>query len=165
MSVSARQSMYQVFGNAMPASDHMLRLGYACHIMSGFKSHQLKTVTYGRTVIRPALRNDQIRFYFDAEGSPVGYVVWAYLADDTVARIRRTGEVDLHASEFAEGKQLWIVDFLVAPGRFRHALADLLTAVFPSTQECWYFRHEKDRLRVRHLRRTATGKQLALSKD
>jgi cytolysin-activating lysine-acyltransferase len=61
---------------------------------------------------------DQIKFFYDYFGSPVGFVVWAYLAPEVAYRLVNDSNFEMHISEWNEGNELWIIDF-VAP--FSHA--------------------------------------------
>ncbi|MFC4159179.1 toxin-activating lysine-acyltransferase [Chitinimonas lacunae] len=156
--MSKRESLYRVFDGPGGLAEHFLKVGYVCHIMSGFESHQANTVNHVREMIRPAIRHDMMKLYFDIDGSPVGYVVWAFLADDVVARIRQEGRIQLHPSEFNEGRQLWIIDLLVAPGRLKYVMADLSSKVFAAENELRYLRLENGRPCVRHIRRGSDGR-------
>ena len=165
-SISKQLSVYRLVDRAPPPSEMMLAYGYLCHIMSGFPSHQGKTVEYARLLLRAAMAHHQMKIFFDAEGAPVGFAVWAYLADETIARLEKEGQCLLHVSEFNEGKKLWLVDFLVAPGRLRHAIALLRNqfSIAGDCNECWYMRKKLGSTRVTHLERGPNGHLRAQTK-
>jgi hemolysin-activating ACP:hemolysin acyltransferase len=63
--------------------------------------------------IEPAIRHEQIHFFFDDAGQACGYVTWAWLAADSERRLLHDPDVLLHISEWNEGSSLWILDFVV----------------------------------------------------
>jgi cytolysin-activating lysine-acyltransferase len=67
--------------------------------------------------INPAIYTDQIMIFYDWKGlAPVGYITWAYLAEDVAHRWQNDPEVRLHESEWNEGETLWIMDFVALSG-------------------------------------------------
>jgi len=68
---------------------------------------------------RPAIKLRQVHFLYDERGSPIAYATWAFLEPSTGSELVEDGSRFLHFSEWNEGTELWIMDF-VAP--FGHAL-------------------------------------------
>lgn len=95
----------------------MEKRGIVAHLMS-------LSPLYGRfpmvslTVwIDPAILTNQFAIFYDTySGDPVGYVTWAFLAPDVEHRWLTDQKVMLHFSEWNEGDNLWIMDFLALPG-------------------------------------------------
>ena len=77
--------------------------------------------------LEPAIRHNQIHFFYDEAGVPIGYVTWAFLAEDTEYRLIHDPDVLLHISEWNEADRLWILDFVLLGGdlrsRFRETAA------------------------------------------
>ena len=80
--------------------------------------------------IEPAVLLKQIHFFSDAGGNLVGYMTWAFLAEDTERRLTHDPEVLFHLSEWNEGERLWIMDFVLLDGKFRSFLTEAF-ALFP----------------------------------
>jgi hemolysin-activating ACP:hemolysin acyltransferase len=74
------------------------------------------------SILWPAVWHERLRIAFDEEGLPVGYFLWATLAEDVFERLRRTPDAWLHESEWNEGEQPWIVAAVALP----EVQADLL---------------------------------------
>lgn len=64
--------------------------------------------------VKPAILHNQFIF-LEREGdiSPSGYVLWAWVDEDTLDRYMRTTGFSLHPSEWNEGTNLIVVDFCV----------------------------------------------------
>jgi cytolysin-activating lysine-acyltransferase len=80
--------------------------------------------------IRPAILHEQIHFFFDVSGNPVGYVTWALLEQDTEDRFLSDPEVIFHIAEWNGGDRLWITDFVVVNGDLKRHLSET-RALFP----------------------------------
>lgn len=115
------------------------KYGYAVTLMCASKSHSALPLSYVRAVVQPAVRLGNIKFYFNEEGSIVGYVIWALLATDVEERLM-TGTLALHLSEWNEGTNLWIVDLLVPAGSFKYVLEDMKGTLFSSHRSAKYRR-------------------------
>ena len=64
-------------------------------------------------------------FFFDREGNPVGYVVWAHLAPDSEKRLLTDPGFLLHPSEWNEGGKTWIIDFCFPAGGAKESIVQL----------------------------------------
>jgi hemolysin-activating ACP:hemolysin acyltransferase len=115
-------------------------IGFVASILRASKAHSHYPVSYIRDLIEPALAHRLIKLYFNQKGDPVGYVVWAYVAEDVQTRFLQTGKWDLHESEWREGRSLWIVDFVAPFGHTYAILKDLRDHVFPKERELCYYR-------------------------
>lgn len=97
-------------------------LGYANMVMfmCGRSSRfQMRTLQYWLT---PAIDHKQILFLFDSAASPIGYVTWAHLAQDTEQRLLTDANFLLHVGEWNEGGRTWIIDFCFPFGGAREAV-------------------------------------------
>jgi cytolysin-activating lysine-acyltransferase len=119
------------------------RLGLAVTVMLGherYRSYPLACLDYWT---RPPVLLDQIQFYYSPAGDAVGYVTWAFLADDVAARLQGDPTVLLHLSEWNEGAQLWIMDLALPPGLLPRAAADLARR-FAEVDEAHFLRRRAD---------------------
>lgn len=73
----------------------------------------------------PALRVNQLRVIRNTRGEPMGYAIWAFLSDEVAAEMVANPDRLLHYSEWNEGLNLWIIDFVALPG-FARVLASTL---------------------------------------
>lgn len=69
--------------------------------------------------LRPPLLLCQYTLFYDASANLVGYMTWAFLAEDTEQRLIGDPAILLHLSEWNEGDRLWIMDFVVLNGDVR----------------------------------------------
>ncbi|HCZ9102477.1 toxin-activating lysine-acyltransferase [Klebsiella sp. PL-2018] len=75
-----------------------------------------------------ALEHQQAYVYFRS-GLPVGFMTWAFLQEETLARLIYSDYV-LHWSEWSEGDYLWLVDFCMLEALSEPELIELLSTVF-----------------------------------
>ena len=119
------------------------RLGLAVTVMLGherYRSYALACLDYWT---RPPVLLDQIQFYYSPAGDAVGYVTWAFLAEDVAARLQNEPDVLLHLSEWNEGAQLWIMDLALPAGLLLRAVADLAQR-FADVDEAHFLRRRAD---------------------
>lgn len=68
--------------------------------------------------VLPAVRHRQFVLVADeANREPVGYLTWAYLSDEVASEKRQGCDRMLHPSEWNEGLNLWVMDFVAPQGR------------------------------------------------
>ena len=71
--------------------------------------------------IRPPILHRQIRFFFDDNGKPVGFIAWAMINERTEQHLLDDAQYQLHVSEWNEGPIVWITDVCVLPRHYRQA--------------------------------------------
>jgi hemolysin-activating ACP:hemolysin acyltransferase len=120
-------------------------IGFACGLMSRSKVHSKYEMLYLRKIIEPAIKHQFIKFYFNAHGESIGYVIWAFVAADVEKRFLESGTWDLHISEWNEGDQLWIIDLVAPFGNIKEILCDLRDAVFLNFKIVRYFRIKRNK--------------------
>lgn len=84
--------------------------------------------------IEPAIRHEQIHFFVDETGMVCGYMIWAWLAQDTEQRFLQDPHVTFHLSEWNEGERLWITDFMVLKGSVRERVREAFS-LFPAVAQ------------------------------
>lgn len=122
-------------------SKHSELLGYSVILMLRCQEYSKYTVGTLKFWTEQAILHEQIRFYFDAYGDPVGYLTWAFLAEDVEYRILNDDNYLLHPSEWNEGDNLWILDFVFPSGLPVNLRSDLKLTVF------------KDKKRIKWIKR------------
>jgi len=92
-------------------------LGHVCQILYSCtrEEYPLAALKYWTA---PAIELNQIALFKSLQGMPIGYMTWAFLSDEVSTRMEMDAINVLHISEWNEGLNLWILDF-VAP--FGHA--------------------------------------------
>ncbi|MBX9294200.1 toxin-activating lysine-acyltransferase, partial [Serratia marcescens] len=75
-----------------------------------------------------AINQNQFKILFDHLNTPLGYITWAYLKDDTLSRFINDPQCLLHSSEWNEGGMLCILDFCCQPGSARLCMDYLASA-------------------------------------
>lgn len=118
-------------------------LGTAATLMLHSQRHRDFPMLYLNVIVEQALKHGYIKFYYDFRGDPIAYIIWAYVADDVEARFLETGFWKLHASEWNEGKSLWIVDMVTKPGLARNVLRRFSQDVLQMEERVKYFRFRK----------------------
>jgi cytolysin-activating lysine-acyltransferase len=93
--------------------------------------------------IEPAILLEQIHFFLDRSGNPIGYMTWALIAEDTEQRLIHDPEVVFHLSEWNEGDRLWIMDLVLVDGRIKEALRQARD-LFPTFTEAKSLRRRAD---------------------
>lgn len=121
--------------------------GFVYMLMRRSELHKTYPLAYIEQLIEPALKHKCLKFYFDEHGSPVGYAIWATVADDVEERFMRSGRWQLHSSEWNEGATLWLVDFVAPFGHARTMLDDLARLLSSEHSVLRYFRVRRNRLR------------------
>ena len=93
--------------------------------------------------LEPAIRHNQIKFFHNESGVAVGYITWAWLAEDAEFRLIHDASVLLHISEWNEGDRLWILDFVLLSGDMRARLRDA-AALFKDEESAKSLRRRDD---------------------
>lgn len=102
-------------------------LGRFLTVMTSSAIHSRLAVSYFKLIVEPSIRHRQYRILFDERGNPLGYVIWAALANDVHERMLGGAAWQLHISEWNEGEYFWIVDF-VSPGGYLRDFMEMLKA-------------------------------------
>lgn len=121
--------------------------------MATSSTHTTRTAQQLFSVVDPATAHQQIKFYFNDTGKPVGYVVWAFLAKEAQNRFLRTKNFELHVSEWDEGDALWIIDLLAPFGHIKYILRDLRDNLFPEQREITYYRQKNGEIIFKQMSR------------
>ena len=97
-------------------------VGFATMVLLQSKKYSLFHILTIKIWLEQAIMLDQIKFYFDWNGHPIGYVTWAYLAEDVEKRLVEDPDFVLHYSEWNEGGNAWIIDFCMPTGNAKEGL-------------------------------------------
>lgn len=74
--------------------------------------------------IEPAILMRQIKFFYDVSNNCVGYITWAKVEEETYVRMVKDPSYILHLSEWNEGNELLIMDFMVLNGDVRRFMRE-----------------------------------------
>lgn len=96
-------------------------LGYAVTVLLQSKKYYHFQIVTIKFWLEHAIMLGQIKFFFDWDGTPIGYITWAYLAEDVEQRLINDSAFLLHTSEWNEGNNLWIIDFCMPTGNVKEA--------------------------------------------
>lgn len=91
-------------------------LGYIAALMASNPLYRTFPIACLQVWVLPPLAHGQARIFFDEKGGAVGYLTWAFLAEDVADRWINDPKALLHFSEWNEGGDLWIMDFFAVPG-------------------------------------------------
>ncbi|CAD0355999.1 MULTISPECIES: toxin-activating lysine-acyltransferase [Xanthomonas] len=107
-------------------------LGLAMQLL--FKTDRKKfSIAAAYVWLWPAIRLGQLVTIEDEDGVWTGYALWAYLTPETASHLVLQDPPFLPISDWNEGDQLWILDFVAMPGHHRRlarALRDRLRPHF-----------------------------------
>ena len=112
------------------ASTFSKQLGAVAELMMISKHYQYFRIATLRAWIAPAIRTGQIKIYYAPDGTPVGYVTWAWLSDEAEARLINDPKVLLYPSEWTDGEALWILGFMALPGIERMLMSHIRATLF-----------------------------------
>lgn len=94
--------------------------------------------------IMVAIAHEQIRFGFDDAARPICFWTWAYLAADVERRILSSNDASLHLSEWNEGGNLWIIDFVAPHGHLRSIIEYMHRYFSPGHSRGYSMRRRED---------------------
>jgi hemolysin-activating ACP:hemolysin acyltransferase len=141
-------SNWRVFDAPPPehVDDASQLVGQVALLMGRMPTHSNNSVLGLLTIVLYAIRHKMIKIYYDCDGTVVGYVMWALLAEDVEQRIIDTGQILLHESEWNEGNNLWVIDLLVPYGHIKYVLRDLRDGPFSRYDKVQYLRRKGDQV-------------------
>lgn len=133
--------------------DYVVALGAITSVMMRSPSYCQYPIACIHEWIRPPILHDQYQLFSDAGGNTVGYMTWAYLAEDAEGRLLHDPAVLFHLSEWNEGDRLWVMDFVVINHDVRHCLREALTRLGGCGEVRWLRRHDDGSIRKTMRRR------------
>lgn len=128
-------------------------IGFACAVLGSRSDVAGDSLTQRIDLVHSALRHRQLKFYFDEQGRPAGYVIWVQAATDVEQRFISLKRWVLHHSEWNEGDQVWIVDFVARPGYVPAIVQNLRFGLFSSLGQLRYARWRRGALQLREINR------------
>jgi cytolysin-activating lysine-acyltransferase len=109
------------------SAEFLERVGRVATVMGRSPQYCQYPIACIQLWLEPAIRHDQIKFFHNESGVVVGYMTWAWLAEDTEDRLIHDPSVLLHISEWNEGDRLWILDLVLLSGDIRARLREAAT--------------------------------------
>jgi hemolysin-activating ACP:hemolysin acyltransferase len=80
--------------------------------------------------------SSQFKTYSDSSGNPAGALTWAWVEECRADAAIATSDLQLHPSEWNEGRCLWFRDVAVAAGSAQEMARDLGGRLFPDSPDC-----------------------------
>lgn len=132
--------------NTIHSFDEYQVLGIVCWLMSASKYH--RTWPYHTLHIEtlPALRRGQYRLYFDNNQQPRGFVSWANLSAQGLAKVL-ADQTDLVDADWDAGGHTLINDLIAPWGDTKALVHHLRAEVFPAQRVLGIRRHPNGVLR------------------
>lgn len=111
------------------AQQRLQMIGAITHLMVSSSLHRRYSIADIAERFVPALIHNQFRYY-EINGSPIGFVNWAWLSDEVEQKFM-TGKYVLQLDEWLGGKNLWFPEFIAPFGHARLIVQDLRTNILP----------------------------------
>ena len=106
----------------------MQQLGAIMHLMMHSPLHRAYRLQDIEERFIPSLLHNQFRYY-EINGTPIGFVNWAWLTDDLEAKYT-TGQYELALDEWVGGSHLWFPEFIAPFGHARTIVRDFRSNIF-----------------------------------
>ncbi len=147
-------SSLKIYGASNGAQhEESARLGLAVMLLAKIPSRGNTSIrVFARTILE-AIRQHNIKFYYDCDGIAVAYALWAYLEPATETRILTKHSTVLEPDEWNAGSSLWIIDLIAPLGNLLYVLDDLRDNVFKEEQAVRYLRHKNGRFIAKEISR------------
>mgnify|MGYP001545289269 CR=1 FL=1 len=121
------------------------KLGAVTKLVTRTREYRSFIVSALHVWIEPAIDFDQIRVFYNTSGEPVGYVTWAWLDPRARERFIHDPRFLFHPSDWTEGPELWILDFVAPFGHASDMWKQLRTEPrFTETEAFSYLRRRAD---------------------
>lgn len=104
--------------------------GFALQICSINPRRQEWSIGRLSALIIPAVYHEKIRFFFNHDGIPIGYIVWAFPSPEIQNLLFHEPNYVLHESEWDEDGSLLILDFVAQPEHIFSILGELRRSTF-----------------------------------
>lgn len=118
------------------------QLGTAAALVLSCPNYRLLRVASVGAWLRTPILLKQICFFYDRAGRPIGYITWAYLAQDVEEKMVSNPNFLLHFSEWNEGDRLWIIDFVAPNGMVGEIVSFIRRHMFKEFSELRYIRRD-----------------------
>lgn len=105
-------------------------LGEALLVLLNSNAHRLNFfISDVEWLLLTPISKEQFRLYKDAEGKPVGLILWAFVNEEVNKRLE-LGIGKLGFNEWQSGDTLWIIDLIAPLGGGDKMLDELKNTVF-----------------------------------
>lgn len=95
--------------------------------------HSYYTTNYLTTRIFNSLENNHFRYYTNEQGNPIAFCAWAFIDDNTLKEVLKTGR-DIENNEYNKGNKIFFTEILAPFGHINYIRKDLRTNVFSNIQ-------------------------------
>ena len=118
------------------------QLGLMTSLMTRDIFYRKLSLEYLIDRVSPAIAHGQIYFAFNKHGRVVAGWTWALLTEDVAQRFAVAGNCKLHISEWNEGQDLWIVDFVASEGCARDVVRFMRAEFFRGFKSARWLRRK-----------------------
>lgn len=129
ISQSDREELRHLLAQSMAIGRLMLSL-------SASRLHRCLALGAALELAQTVNTNLQFKTYSDSSGNPAGALTWAWVEECRADAAIATGDLQLHPSEWNEGRCLWFRDVAVAAGSAQEMARDIGGGLFPEATEC-----------------------------
>ena len=98
---------------------HACTVGVVASLMNKSRLYRRFPLASLNAWIDPAIFHGQIKVFYNQRGAGVGYITWAHCSDEVVESFATKHDFLPHLSEWNEGGDPFVVDFLVLPGHLK----------------------------------------------
>lgn len=124
------------------------KLGIVIQLMCISKSQHGKSLAYLRNIVEPAIRLELIKLYFNEDGAPVGYIIWAMLDAKGSMLAETQGIHSVEPGLWRLGEMLWVIDFLAPLGNAKYIFRNVRDELFRESPSWQYSRETKNGRKV-----------------
>ncbi len=117
--------------------------GFALQLCSLHPNRQEWSVGRLSALIISAVYHEKIRFFFNREGNPIGYIIWAFPSPEIQNLIFHEPNYVLHESEWDEDGTLLVLDFVINPQYLFNICSELRRTTFFTNETVTFARLDK----------------------
>jgi len=136
--------MAYLFNQSDLSKQYTQKIGAVVSLMLQNKRYQFYPMACLIHWIHTPIILDQIKLFYNEKGNPVGYLTWAYLAPDVEEKWVNDPKAMLHISEWNEGEELWIMDFMAPTGFAKVMLNHVMEEMFSEFNQAKSLRRNVD---------------------
>jgi len=127
-------------------------IGNVCRLLYSIRIERSSAWIFEQVYV--PLRQENIKFYFDSNGTLAAFATWAYLDSRAERRIARTGSLKLAPDDWNSGPSPWIIDLFAQRGILDEVLDDLRDCIFKDVSQLRFARSNRGSFRIKQVARS-----------
>lgn len=139
-------------------------VGYAVLILNAVPG-TTPTAAYLRDVLLPAARQGNLEIFFNIDGNPVAFVVWAKLGRAAEKKLLGKLQVPPAEDQLNSGDSLWLLDLVAPFGNLKYVLAALRDLTFADEHRVRYVRRRLTRVIAKEVDRSSCSNFFRCRRD